>query len=233
MSFYLAGKLHISDNRGEVWKTVIVLIPLLVAGIVSVSRIMDARHHPFDVLSSSILGILIAWVAYRQYFPSLSEPWKKGRAYPIRSWGKDSLHPAEVPNAGARHDEEAGYIDTGLASSVPEDRGQRRRQYLEDQKVLERKRRRTHDFDDVYTGPNQSQSTTPSGPADLSPQPTAYHQTPSHDVDDVGTIEMSRLKQPYSNTTRQGAQSTTDSHDSDDHRSGIAAATSAVGGRTL
>ncbi|RPB27678.1 acid phosphatase/Vanadium-dependent haloperoxidase [Terfezia boudieri ATCC MYA-4762] len=241
LSFYLAGKLHISDNRGEVWKTVIVLIPLLVAAIVAISRIMDARHHSFDVLSSSILGIFVAWVAYRQYFPSLIEPWKKGRAYPIRSWGKDSSQIAEVSNARTPHDEEvgkAGYIDTGLASSVPEDgaiidHGQRRRQYLEDQKALERKRRRTHDFYDTYTGANQSQSTTPSGPAHLSPQPTAYQPTSAHDPDDVDAYEMSKPNQPYSSTIGRGTQSTTDSHESDDHRWGIAAATSAVGGQTL
>lgn len=225
MSFYLAGKLHISDNRGEVWKTVIVLVPLLAAAMISITRIMDGRHHPFDVLSSSILGIFIAWVAYRQYFPSLSEPWKKGRAFPIRSWGSDSSHPAKVPNARTPHDEEqgkAGYIDRGLASSVPEDSGQRRRQYLEDQEVLERKRRRAHDFFDSYTGSNQSQSTTPSGPADLSPQPTAYHPTHSHDPDE--TFEMSKT------TMGRGTQSATDSHESDDYRQSIAAATSAVRG---
>ncbi|KAF8442749.1 phosphatidic acid phosphatase type 2/haloperoxidase [Terfezia claveryi] len=241
LSFYIAGKLHISDNRGEVWKTVIVLIPLLAAAMVSISRIMDARHHPFDVLSSAILGIFVAWVAYRQYFPSLNEPWKKGRAYPIRSWGRDSSHTAEVSNARTPHDEEVGktgFIDTGLASSVPEDGAtidheQRRRQYLEDQEVLERKRRRTHDFYDTYTGPNQSQSTTPSGPAHLSPQPTAYQPTSSHDPDDMDAYEMSKPNQPYSSAIGRGTQSTTDSHESDDHRWGIAAATSAVGGQTL
>ena len=260
MSFYLAGKLHIWDNRGEVWKTVIVLIPLLAASMVAISRIMDARHHPFDVLSSSILGIFIAWVAYRQYFPPLSEPWKKGRAYSIRSWGMDTPHPAEGPNTGflqTHHDEEegkAGYIgkvDRGLASGVPEevgiiDAGQKRRQYLEDQEILEHKRRRAHDFHDAYTGPNQPQSTVPSGLVDLPSQPTsaAYHPTPSHDLEyeEVDAYEMSSRKgpkrtdtayQPYNSTMRQSPQSTADSHESDDHRWGIAAATSAVGGQGL
>ena len=48
---------------------------------------MDARHHPFDVITGSLLGVLTAFCAYRQYFPPVSEPWRKGRAYPIRSWG--------------------------------------------------------------------------------------------------------------------------------------------------
>jgi len=253
LSLYLAGKLHIWDNRGEVWKTVIVLTPLLAASMVAISRIMDARHHPFDVLSSSILGTFIAWVAYRQYFPSLSEPWKKGRAYPIRSWGMD---PASAELLRTHHDEEegkAGYIrkvDRGLASGVPEEGGiidaheHRRRQYLEDQEILERKRRRTHDFYDAYTGPNQPQPTIPSGPADPSSQPAEYHPTASHDLEyeEVDSYEMSSRKGPKStdtahqsdsSTTKRSAQSTVDSHESDDHRWGIATATSALGGQAL
>ena len=54
---------------------------------------MDARHHPFDVISGSILGVAIAWCAYRQYFPSLSESWRKGRAFPIRTWATTPQRP--------------------------------------------------------------------------------------------------------------------------------------------
>ena len=89
LSLYLAGKLHLMDNRGEVWKTFLVLLPTVGAALIAISRIMDARHHPFDVISGSFLGILIAYGSYRQYFPGLSEPWKKGRAYPMRTWGRE------------------------------------------------------------------------------------------------------------------------------------------------
>ena len=34
---------------------------------------MDARHHPFDVLSGSVLGITTALVSWRQYFPIPTE----------------------------------------------------------------------------------------------------------------------------------------------------------------
>jgi diacylglycerol diphosphate phosphatase/phosphatidate phosphatase len=60
----------------------IVMFPCLGATLIAVSRIMDARHHPFDVITGSLLGILCATISYRQYFPSLAEPWKKGRGYP-------------------------------------------------------------------------------------------------------------------------------------------------------
>lgn len=55
---------------------------------------MDARHHPFDVISGSMLGVLTAFCAYRQYFPPISESWRKGRAYPIRSWGSEPTEPS-------------------------------------------------------------------------------------------------------------------------------------------
>jgi hypothetical protein len=97
LSLYLSGKLHILDNCGEVWKAILAMIPCLAATLVAVSRIMDARHHPFDVISGSLLGVFTAWASYRQYFPPLSEPWKKGRAYPIRSWGTEPTAPAHVP----------------------------------------------------------------------------------------------------------------------------------------
>jgi hypothetical protein len=90
---WLGGKLHIMDQRGETWKTLLVMIPILAATLVAVSRIMDARHHPFDVITGSLLGVVCAIVSYSQYFPPLSEPWRKGRAYPIRTWGSQPAHP--------------------------------------------------------------------------------------------------------------------------------------------
>ena len=96
LSLYLAGKLHILDNRGEVWKTFLILTPTLGAALITISRIEDARHHPFDVITGSMLGALCAYVAYRQYFPSHAESWRKGRAYPIRSWGTEPVGPHEA-----------------------------------------------------------------------------------------------------------------------------------------
>jgi diacylglycerol diphosphate phosphatase/phosphatidate phosphatase len=107
LSLYLCGKMHVLDNRGEVWKAIIVMIPCLAAALIAVSRIMDARHHPFDVISGSLLGVFIAWASYRQYFPPITEPWKKGRAHPIRSWGTEPLAP---PNQAFVDDHDEGTI---------------------------------------------------------------------------------------------------------------------------
>lgn len=92
------------DNRGEAWKSLVIMAPLLAATLVAVSRIMDARHHPFDVITGSMLGIVCGFVAYRQYFPPLTEPWRKGRAYPIRTWGTEPSGPETVRLKGFRQD---------------------------------------------------------------------------------------------------------------------------------
>lgn len=87
LTLFLAGRLHIFDNRGEVWRTALTLTPLIGASVIAATRIMDARHHGFDVVFSSFLGILVAWGAYRQYYPPLHLFAHKGRAFEMRSWG--------------------------------------------------------------------------------------------------------------------------------------------------
>ncbi|KAF2664257.1 PAP2-domain-containing protein [Microthyrium microscopicum] len=118
LSLYLAAKLHVLDSRGEVWKLFIVMTPSLGAALVAGSRIMDARHHPFDVLSGSTIGILVAWAAYRQYFPSPSDFNAKGRAYPARTWGMNPLGKRDKEAYGYDVPLEAQDEDTiGLTSS--------------------------------------------------------------------------------------------------------------------
>ncbi|EED16489.1 PAP2 domain protein [Talaromyces stipitatus ATCC 10500] len=117
LSLYLSGKMHIMDKRGEVWKAIIVMVPILAATLIAVSRIMDARHHPFDVITGSLLGVFTAWASYRQYFPSLSEPWKKGRAYPIRSWGSEPRVPAGIAYSGTPDNDDTVPLRDGAAES--------------------------------------------------------------------------------------------------------------------
>jgi len=56
LSLYLCGKLHIFDHKGHVWKSLLVMIPIMGAILVAISRIMDYRHHPWDVIFGSLLG---------------------------------------------------------------------------------------------------------------------------------------------------------------------------------
>ncbi|KAH7924588.1 PAP2-domain-containing protein [Leucogyrophana mollusca] len=74
LSFYLAGKLHLFDTRGHHFKAWLSITPLFGATLVAISRTMDYRHHWQDVIGGSILGLVVSFFAYRQYFPSLASP---------------------------------------------------------------------------------------------------------------------------------------------------------------
>ncbi|TFK92111.1 acid phosphatase/Vanadium-dependent haloperoxidase [Polyporus arcularius HHB13444] len=74
LSFYLAGKLHLFDEKGHTVKAWISLVPLAGAALVAISRTMDYRHHWQDVLTGSFLGLVVAYFAYRQYYPQLTSP---------------------------------------------------------------------------------------------------------------------------------------------------------------
>ncbi|KAK0210616.1 phosphatidic acid phosphatase type 2/haloperoxidase [Desarmillaria ectypa] len=72
LAFYLAGKLHLFDKRGHTGKAWLSLSPFAAAALVAISRTMDYRHHWHDVLIGSILGTVLAYFSYRQYYPSLA-----------------------------------------------------------------------------------------------------------------------------------------------------------------
>ncbi|KAJ3854642.1 phosphatidic acid phosphatase type 2/haloperoxidase [Lentinula lateritia] len=72
LAFYLAGKLHLFDRKGHVGKAWISLTPFAGAALVAISRTMDYRHHWQDVVVGSLLGTVMAYFSYRQYFPSLA-----------------------------------------------------------------------------------------------------------------------------------------------------------------
>ncbi|KAH8825586.1 PAP2-domain-containing protein [Flagelloscypha sp. PMI_526] len=71
-AFYLAGKLHLFDRRGHTGKAWLFIAPFTGAGMVALSRTMDNRHHWQDVLAGSILGTIVAYFSYRQYYPHLA-----------------------------------------------------------------------------------------------------------------------------------------------------------------
>ncbi|KAF8497676.1 phosphatidic acid phosphatase type 2/haloperoxidase, partial [Gautieria morchelliformis] len=74
LSFYLAGKLRLWDDHGYAGKVWLALTPLTGASLVAITRTMDYRHHWEDVFVGSLLGLTIAFVSYRQFFPSFTHP---------------------------------------------------------------------------------------------------------------------------------------------------------------
>lgn len=69
LSWYLAGKIKVFDQKGHIAKLCIVLLPLLLAALVAVSRVDDYWHHWQDVCTGGILGLVVASLCYLQFFP--------------------------------------------------------------------------------------------------------------------------------------------------------------------
>jgi diacylglycerol diphosphate phosphatase / phosphatidate phosphatase len=57
------------DGSGRIYKFLIFLIPLLTACLVSISRIVDYRHHWDDVLVGSSIGCVSAASGYYYFYP--------------------------------------------------------------------------------------------------------------------------------------------------------------------
>ncbi|KAF9162813.1 phosphatidic acid phosphatase type [Actinomortierella ambigua] len=99
----MAGKMHIFDRRGYSLKAVLVLVPLLGAILIAISRIQDYRHTATQVTWGGIIGILCALFSYHQYYPSLTSR-NSQIPFPPRdfsSWFQDRN---QVPGA---HEEQA------------------------------------------------------------------------------------------------------------------------------
>ncbi|XP_042427319.1 lipid phosphate phosphatase 2-like isoform X1 [Zingiber officinale] len=69
LSWYLAGKIKVFDHRGHIAKLCIVLLPLLCAALIAISRVDDYWHHWQDVFAGGFLGLVIASFCYLQFFP--------------------------------------------------------------------------------------------------------------------------------------------------------------------
>ncbi|XP_057431153.1 probable lipid phosphate phosphatase 4 [Lotus japonicus] len=69
LSWYLSGKVRVFDRRGHIAKLCLVLLPLLTASLVGITRVDDYWHHWTDVFTGGLIGITVSSICYLLLFP--------------------------------------------------------------------------------------------------------------------------------------------------------------------
>ncbi|XP_048228534.1 lipid phosphate phosphatase 1 isoform X2 [Ricinus communis] len=70
LTLYLSGKIKAFDRRGHVAKLCLLILPLLAAALVGISRVDDYWHHWQDVFAGAFLGLVVSAFCYMQFFPA-------------------------------------------------------------------------------------------------------------------------------------------------------------------
>jgi membrane-associated phospholipid phosphatase len=71
LSLYFAGKMGLFDRRGYSNRVFWVLLPVLAAGLIGITRVNDYQHRWVDIIAAGLLGLFIAYISYRQFYPRI------------------------------------------------------------------------------------------------------------------------------------------------------------------
>ncbi|ODV59836.1 bifunctional diacylglycerol diphosphate phosphatase/phosphatidate phosphatase [Ascoidea rubescens DSM 1968] len=71
LSLWLLGQTCSAHHGTGLWRTLISIIPTIIATLIALSRTQDYRHRFSDVTIGSLVGALIGYWSYRRYFPSI------------------------------------------------------------------------------------------------------------------------------------------------------------------
>ncbi|KAJ7975773.1 lipid phosphate phosphatase 2-like [Quillaja saponaria] len=109
LSLYLSGKIKVFDRGGHVAKLCIVILPLLFASLVGISRVDDYWHHWQDVFAGGLLGLTVATFCYLQFFPPPyhNEGWGPYAYFRMLEESRANTQPADAHNAYTNHTTEA------------------------------------------------------------------------------------------------------------------------------
>lgn len=106
LSLWLSGQLVVFNENLGYWRSILAWIPTLQCSYIALSRTEDYRHHFVDVIIGSILGLGMAFWAYRRLFPSVTHP-RSYEPYIIISENKEGDNP-DTPYNRIDQDEPLG-----------------------------------------------------------------------------------------------------------------------------
>ncbi|KAJ5469246.1 hypothetical protein N7539_008864 [Penicillium diatomitis] len=113
-------------NRGAappVLSMIIVFFPACVAFFIAASRWFDYRHHGWDIVAGSVIGIFFAWIGIRMYHLPLQRGagWTWGPRSPRRAFVRGMGFPSSVgtDSWSYTHDNRAGFATNGIHSAEP------------------------------------------------------------------------------------------------------------------